>query len=136
MTSKQDANSDVPPSSSASILLVDDDPQFRAALKRGLSSKGYRVATASSAEEALEVLLSLTVDVVVTDLRMGARSGLDLIRAVGSRYPSTRSILMSGDILTTERDEALALGAASVLDKPFTPYDLARAVDAAVAQVS
>lgn len=128
--------SDAPPPSSAFVLLVDDDPQFRAALKRGLSNRGYRVATAGSAEEALEVMSGVTVDVVVTDLRMGTQSGLDLIRAVGAQFPATRSILMSGDVVSAEREEALALGALQVLEKPFSPHELARVVDAAIAPPS
>src|SRR5262249_27408626 len=123
-------------SASAVVLLVDDDPQFRAALKRGLSGRGYRVTTAGSAEEALEVLRGTEIDVVVTDLRMGARSGIDLIRTVGAEYPRTKSILMSGDAQASETNEALSLGALQVLQKPFSPYDLATVVDAAVSERS
>lgn len=122
--------------STACVLVVDDDVHFRNAIKRGLLGQGYRVATAGSAEDALEVLGGMAVDVVVTDLRMDGQTGLDLIRALGTHYPRTRSILMSGDLQAPERDEALALGAASVLHKPFSPLELASAVNAALARSS
>ena len=118
--------------SAVSVLLVDDDPHCRAALERGLASRGYRIATAESAEQALEVLGGSPVNVVVTDLRMPGQDGLELIRTVCSRYPETRSILISGNIQPSERTRAFALGASDVLDKPFTPLELAKAVDAAV----
>jgi len=65
-----------------SILVVDDQPATLEVLQRNLFSQGYQVYTAPGAIEAIEVLKSTTIDLVITDLKMPKISGLDLIRTV------------------------------------------------------
>jgi DNA-binding NtrC family response regulator len=63
----------------ASILLVDDDPAVRESLRRVLATEGWKVVPACSGEEALELLLECEPDLIITDLRMAAVSGWDLL---------------------------------------------------------
>lgn len=113
------------------VLLVDDDEFLKPALRKCLERNGCDVALADSAGEALSALASRSFDVVVTDLCIGEDSGLDLIKKVRQLAPSARIILMSGSLSPADREEALGSGAIAVLEKPFPPMDLSRAVQEA-----
>ena len=69
------------------ILVVDDDAQLLASLALGLPQRGFRVLTASSADGALRVLESETVDAVLTDLNMPGLSGIEFCERVASSHP-------------------------------------------------
>ncbi len=78
------------------VLLVDDEPNIVAALKRLLRPDGYQILSAHGGEEGLEVLLQNEVDVIVSDQRMPGMLGADFLRAAKSRYPQTIRIMLSG----------------------------------------
>lgn len=82
--------------SDASLLLVDDERPILNVLTRILRKEPYRILTADSAEEALEVLSREAVQVVVSDFRMPGMSGVDLLREVKQRYPNTVRVVVSG----------------------------------------
>lgn len=88
------------------VLFVDDEPAILNATRRSLRSEPYEVLTASSAKEALEVVASRPVDVLVSDARMPEMSGFELIEKVRRMYPSTICIMLTG---------AADLGATSAL---------------------
>lgn len=73
------------------ILAVDDSQSTLEVLKRNLESNGYEVFTALRVAEALSLLDSLDIDLVITDYRMPQATGLDLIRHVRDNYPDTRN---------------------------------------------
>jgi signal transduction histidine kinase len=103
------------------ILMVDDDPGILDVFGCALEYKGYRVRTAVSGEEALEVLKSKTVDVVITDLRMHGLGGLEVLKAVKAQTPKTRVIILTGNHDARLVIEALRLG---VDDYIFKPCDI------------
>ena len=70
-----------------SILLVDDDPGLLRLLSIRLEAEGYTVYTASSGEEAIPALRNHSVDIVVTDLRMGGMDGLELFGQIRHFFP-------------------------------------------------
>ncbi len=78
------------------LLVVDDDREILAALKRLLRHGGYRILTATTAEQALEVLATNEVQVVISDQRMPAMSGSELLGRVKELYPHTVRLLFSG----------------------------------------
>jgi hypothetical protein len=86
----------------------------------------------SGYDEALERLSERTYDVVLTDLRMGAKDGLDLILAIAESFPATRPILMSAYATARDSERAKELGAVRVLCKPFDTAEMLQAVERAV----
>lgn len=83
-------------SSPASILLVCPNKSGLAARRAVLEELGYKVATASSGEEALEHCSKLKFDITITDRRMSRMDGVELIRRIREAEPSARVILLSG----------------------------------------
>lgn len=116
---------EVPPAARR-VLLVEDDDQARASLQRLLQVLGCDVVHAASAEEALDIEGGF--DLLVTDLLLPGMAGNDLARALISRQPELRVILMSGYGLSPElRRDANATGI-RILPKPFGIETLAREI--------
>jgi DNA-binding response OmpR family regulator len=115
-----------------SILVVDDDEQLRSALARELSDRGFRVMVAQSVGEAVATLSRDAVDVLLTDLRMGDRDGVDLLARAREVSRNTRAILMSAYATARDYQTALDLGAVRVLCKPFTPGEALMAIQQAI----
>ena len=102
----------------ASILVVDDEREIVRALQRSLTAHGYTVFTASSGEEAVEMVAKLHPDLLLLDLLLPGMSGLEVCRRV--RAVSNVPIIVLS-VKNTERDkvEALDLGADDYVAKPF-----------------
>ncbi len=114
------------------VLVVDDSEATREVLRRNLTAKGYRVVAARDAEEAGQLLASLPVDLVVTDLRMPGASGMDLVRHVRQHHPDTEVMMITGYASVQGAVEAVRAGAAEYLTKPFTAEELGQAVTRAL----
>lgn len=114
-----------------SVLVVDDDLQFRTTLVRHLSERGFEVEEARNVDEAIVVFGRRGLDIVLTDLRLGARDGIDLIATLRSRAIETRTILMSAFATARDYQTAIELGAVRILCKPFTPEELLAAIQQA-----
>ena len=115
-----------------SLLLVEDDGDFRSALVRTLDQQGFdNVVEVASVEEALRTLDERPFDVVLTDLRLGERDGIDLIQSLRQAHPAVRPILMSAYATARDVQVALSQGAVTVLCKPFTPDELRGAIQQA-----
>jgi two-component system, NtrC family, response regulator HydG len=115
-----------------SLLVVDDAPDTREVLQRNLAAKGYHVFTASSVPEALTVLESNPINLVITDLKMPGASGMDLIRHVRENYGDTEVMMITGYPSIEGAVQALKLGAEDFLAKPFTQEELLTAVERAL----
>jgi DNA-binding NtrC family response regulator len=111
------------PISQATILIVEDKKSEREALARLLRQEGHEVAMAASPEQAMSYL-ERPVDLIISDLRMGENSGIDLLRYWKDRRPRTPFIMVTahGDINTAV--EAMKLGAEDYLTKPVNPEEL------------
>jgi DNA-binding NtrC family response regulator len=114
------------------ILVVDDALDTLEVLNRNLSSQNYRVFVASSVPEALTILESTTVDLVITDLKMPKISGLDLIRHVRENLKNTEVMMITGYASIEGAVEAVKAGAEDYLAKPFTHEELIQAVERAL----
>lgn len=119
------------------ILVVDDDQAIRGAVTHMLQ-KGdrYRVVEASTLGDGLSILQRLPVDVVLTDLRIGDESGLDLIRAVRTTYPDTETLVMTAYGSIEGAVEAMQTGAFDYLTKPFGTEQLIHRIEKALERKS
>lgn len=99
-------------------LLIDDDRTFLERLGAALRKRGERVRLAATAEEALREVLHEAPDRVVLDLRLGDRSGLEVLARLQELSPQSRVVILTGygSIATTV--DAMRLGAVNYLAKP------------------
>jgi CheY-like chemotaxis protein len=100
------------------VLLVDDMLEDALLLAVLLAPLGARILVARSAEEALAMLDTEVVDLVVTDLNMPGASGLDLARELRRRLDAPAVIFMTGSQLAKDKETAFELGAVAYLQKP------------------
>jgi signal transduction histidine kinase/CheY-like chemotaxis protein len=124
------------PPASALVLIVDDAAAVRRVLRRILESAGFGVIDAADAEAALELLRDGPVDVVLTDLQMPGRSGVELARLVVHDFPRSKVIAMSGFEDVHARGLTRELGIEAALTKPMQPEALLGAVRAALEQTN
>ena len=106
------------------ILAVDDQRYFRELLEGLLSEEGYDVVTASSGEEALRILDQSRFDVVMTDLVMPGMDGNDLVHRVKERDSEQEVVVVTGVVDVKTAVDAMKLGAAEYLIKPFDAKEL------------
>jgi two-component system response regulator HydG len=117
-----------PSSEREKILVVDDSPDTLEVLQRNLESKGFNVVTAPGAVEAIKILESVPVDLVITDLKMPEVDGLSLVRHVHENYKNTEVMMITGYPSIEGAVEAVKTGAEEYLAKPFTDEELFAAV--------
>jgi len=114
------------------LLLVDDEPNILAALKRLMRGAGYRIVTAGSGRDGLEVLAKQNVDVIVSDQRMPGMTGVDFLRTVKTMYPDTVRIVLSGFTELQSVTDAVNEGAIyKFLTKPWDDAQLREHIEEA-----
>jgi CheY-like chemotaxis protein len=111
------------------ILVVDDEPDLRFVLRRIFERAGFEVREASDGLQALEQVVASPPDLVVTDMMMPVMDGTELIRRLRAD-PVTTSI----PILAVTGDGQLAVGADTVLAKPYRPQEIMAAAAALLSQ--
>ncbi len=123
----------------ANILVVDDEDNVRYVIKETLEQDEHAVLEASTGSEALKVFESSAVELVITDLVMPDKNGIDLILELKNRYPDVRILAISGGGGVNGRFDyipiAELIGAKSVMRKPFNLRDLRGAVNNLLAAV-
>ena len=107
----------------AHILVVDDDDGIRSLVKEYLNENNYLVSTADSAENALEKIKIIKFDLIILDIMMPGKSGLEFIQE-NKKKLETPIILLTAKGEATERIEGLEIGADDYLPKPFEPKEL------------
>ena len=113
------------------IMVVDDDPGIRRVLHIMLSRAGYQVSQARDGQEALRLWRDHRGDLVITDVHMPEKNGIETILEMLTEHPSTRIIAMSGGGQTKRLDllgSAAMLGAVLTIEKPFTLGDMMKLV--------
>ena len=106
------------------ILVVDDELSMRQFLEMLLSKKGYKVNLAKSGKQALGSIKQKKYDLVLTDIRLGDITGLDVLRAVKKKHPDTVVIMISAYSTTEIAVEAMNEGAYDFVPKPFDNNEL------------
>ena len=107
----------------AHILVVDDDDGIRSLVKQYLNENNFLVTTSNSAENAEEKVLIIKFDLIVLDVMMAGKSGLQFIKDNKSNI-DTPIILLTAKSETEDRVEGLEIGADDYLPKPFEPKEL------------
>jgi putative PEP-CTERM system response regulator len=100
------------------VLVVDDEKNIREGLGEYLRLDGYDVILASDGKEGLKEVESGAVDLVITDLRMPALSGGELLKQISSRYPSIPVIVLTGHGTVEDAVDAMRSGAYDFITKP------------------
>ncbi len=117
----------------AKILVVDDEKQIRDILMQMLQRAGHDVNVAEDGVIALEMYRKSPADLIITDLIMANKNGLELIQEISREYGQVPVIAISGGVPTSPSGYYLSvaklMGASKVLDKPFSKDQLLEAVD-------
>ncbi|HXQ81731.1 MAG TPA: response regulator [Opitutaceae bacterium] len=116
----------------STILIVDDEPGIRELLGMILEAAGHSVVSAEDGVEAPKIMASRNIEIVITDLLMPERDGLEFISEIRSKYPKVKIIAMSGGGHIA-RDSYLRIarnfGAHYLLEKPFSQAGVLGAID-------
>jgi CheY-like chemotaxis protein len=126
----------------ARILVIDDDRDVRALILYELKAAGHEVRVASDGAEGLAMQRAAPADVVVTDIYMPEKEGIETIRELKEQFPAVKIIAISGGgrlragarAFTTQEIGVVAghLGVAAVLQKPFETQDLLQSIASAL----
>ena len=111
----------------ATLLLIEDNDSLRSALRRGLSRYGYVVEEARNGLEGLEIFWRTPIDLVITDLQMEKKEGIETIASIRDVNASVPIIAISGGAEISLED-AMLMGANMRFNKPFSLADLVAAV--------
>jgi two-component system response regulator HydG len=114
------------------ILVVDDQRNMRTTLAIMLREAGYEVDEAGDGKQGMELGATGAYDLVITDLRMGAVSGIEVLGAVKKSFANTEVIVMTAYGTVESAVEAMRLGAHDYLQKPFTEQELLMRVERAL----
>jgi len=118
--------------SQSHILVVDDDTQMRQTIRTILEEEGYHIAEACDGNEASGYLHRNTADLVIVDIIMPDKDGIEVIVETREKFPDTKILSLSGGGLITANDHlssAEALGANQTLIKPFKNNELVEKVN-------
>lgn len=114
------------------ILIVDDEINIRFVLSAMLKKEGYAVVSATDGLEALQILKTGRIDVVVTDLKMPHLDGMGLLNCINEQYPEVPVIIITAYGTVATAVEALKKGALDYITKPFELDDLKHVISKAV----
>ena len=117
----------------ATILIIEDDPSLRDSLQRTLRKQSYTILQAAEGGEGIMLLGTHAIDVVLVDIFMPGKEGIETIRLIRRSHPQVKIIAMSGggerryiDVLRV----AKSIGCHQTLDKPFSNETLINAIQA------
>jgi len=113
------------------MMLVDDEERFLSTTKKLLSRKGYEVFTASSGSEALDMLRTHNIHVVILDVKMPGMDGIETLKTIKRTYPLVEVIMLTGHATVESAVEGLKSGATDYLMKPTDVQDLIDKAEAA-----
>lgn len=108
------------------VLTVDDSRTILAMLHHTLSNAGFEVLQAEDGKQGLDVLMSQTVDVVITDINMPIMDGIEFIRHVRAtgQHQSLPILILTTETSQDKRDQGKAAGGTGWIVKPFDPEKL------------
>lgn len=118
-----------------SVLITDDDPACRQALRDIIEPEGYDTVLAESGEEALDIVQRQTVHAVMMDMHLPKMSGLDVLKILRQIRPQLPSILVTADATAELVRQAFAAHAYSVIPKPVSKHVVLYTVVRAIVRV-
>jgi DNA-binding NtrC family response regulator len=110
------------------ILIVDDEPIVRESIRDWLQEAGYPVTTAESGEEALKMMETQDFSVLVLDVRLPGKTGINILKEIKTLKPDIKSIIITAYPSTELAVEAMKLGAVDYLIKPIAPDELEKLI--------
>jgi DNA-binding NtrC family response regulator len=116
----------------ASILIIDDDPQVLAMLEQRLTRQGYEVVQASDGKSGVRIYRENPTDIVITDLIMPKKEGIETIMEIKKDFPEVKIIAISGGGRVGSAqylDIAKAFGARYIFAKPVEMEELLQAIN-------
>lgn len=114
------------------ILIVDDELNMRLVLSAMLKKEGFEISSASNGREALQILQSNNMDVVITDLKMPDIDGMELLTSISGRHPEIPVIMITAHGTIATAVEALKKGAFDYITKPFDIDELKNIISKAI----
>lgn len=111
------------------MLVVDDSDVLRERLAKAFRDRGYRVATASNADEAIDAVRAGSVGFAVIDLKMPGRSGMVLLKELRALNPTLKVVILTGFGSIATAVEAMRLGAVNFVSKPADADDVLNAFE-------
>ena len=114
------------------ILVVDDELQICKSVEKILAKSNYQVTHACSAQQALEKLAKESFSLLISDIVMPGKNGLELLKVVKKEWPLTKAVMMTAFASTETAMKSIRLGALDYIPKPFTPKELRSTVDNAI----
>ena len=118
------------------LLIIDDDVDICALLKRFFERKGFAVTTAFKAQEGIDLIRARTFDVLLTDFRLPDMDGLEVIKTVRSLRAELPIIVITGYSDVNQAIKAIRLGAFEYVTKPIYPEEILLHVQKAIASPS
>jgi len=118
------------------ILVVDDDPIVIKSCRRILESERFEIIAVSGADEALNILSEIEVDLLLLDVKMPKHDGLYLMREMRKKSFGIPIIVMSGYPTSETVTDVMGLGAAQFIPKPFRPDELVKSVQQVLKDMS
>jgi len=110
--------------SEVKVLLVDDEVDFLASMKRILVRRGFSVRVATNGQQALDILSAHPLDVVILDVRMPGPSGTEVLDEIRKAHPQVAVIMLTGHATVETAAQCMKKGAFDYLFKPHSPEDL------------
>jgi len=114
------------------IIVIDDEERICRNIEKILSKRNYAVTRALSAQEALEKMARDSYALMISDIVMPGKNGLELLKLVKKEWPLTKALMMTAYASTDTAVKAIRLGALDYIPKPFTPDELRATVDRAL----
>jgi DNA-binding NtrC family response regulator len=115
------------------VLVIDDEDIVLKSVNKILSEENYEVDVSSSGRQGIDRAIERSYDVVLSDIRMPDIGGMRVLRDIKRAKPSLAVIMITGYASVQSAVQAMKLGAADYLEKPFTPDQLLKAVASALA---
>lgn len=116
----------------AKIMVVDDEQRICENVEKILVKSNYEVVRAASADEAIEKMAVESFSLLISDIVMPGKNGLELLKLVKKEWPLTKAVMMTAYASTDTAVKAIRLGALDYIPKPFTPAELRSTVEKAM----
>ncbi|MEA3231442.1 MAG: response regulator [Thermodesulfobacteriota bacterium] len=114
------------------IMVVDDEKRICENIEKILSKNNYEVSHAVSADEAIEKMAKESFSLLISDIIMPGKNGLELLKLVKTEWPLTKAVMITAYASTDTAMKAIQMGALDYIPKPFTPDELRSTVEKAL----
>ena len=119
---------------SEKVLLVDDEKEFLEIMSDRMKARDMEVTTATSAQQALEIIERESFDAIILDFQMPGMDGMDALKAIKAKKPELQIILLTGYATIEKGVEAMKIGATDFIEKPADLEVLAEKIKNAKAE--